>query len=280
MSSQYTIRSSPDDKSHKLISRGCFRFLYRPRVFLVIVLVAVGGSLVVLFQLFKNHREFSVQLEPQVPIADTEKQLEIIPTISAPFASNPQSQWVKSFDTETRPSWMDLPLPDKPLAFRVAVMSHPNEVKRRQLLRDNMFRGVRPSEINLAYRFVLGLPNNVPAENKMDTLREEQEKHGDLEIMDIDDAFDKLSQKRYHAFKWVRRSYCFLRYKCGLTRLIGRLSPSQMQVTTILWPLIPIRLFDSGRWLADFQQFWKEKMLILEKILLWWREWAHIGGIG
>lgn len=205
MFSQYTkLPSSPDDKSQKSTSSlGCLRCLYRPRVFFIIVLVVIGGTLVVLFQLFKGHNESSVQIEPHTPNADQEKQPDTITTISAPFHSSPQSQWIKSFDAETRPSWMDLPLPLEPLAFRVAVMSHPSEVERRQLIRDNIFKGVRPSEIDLKYCFVLGLPDNVPAERKMDTLRKEQEKHGDLEVMDIDDARDRLSQKRYHALKWA-----------------------------------------------------------------------------
>ncbi|GJJ08033.1 hypothetical protein Clacol_002240 [Clathrus columnatus] len=110
-----------------------------------------------------------------------------------------------TFDKEPRPSWMDSPPTQPPLSLRVAVLSHPKEVQRRQLIRDNIFKGVRRNEIQIDYRFLVGLPadGNYFSKKKVEKLREEGKEHGDLVIVEIKEAFDRVSEKRFAALKWA-----------------------------------------------------------------------------
>lgn len=126
---------------------------------------------------------------------------------------NRRQKWtapIFNFATEPRPAWMFANSSssigiEAPLSVRVAVLSHSDEVERRQLIRDYMFRGVRRSEIQIDYRFLVGMPNGwFGNENRLKGLRQEEQEHGDMVILDFKDSKYTLSKKRYYGLKWVR----------------------------------------------------------------------------
>lgn len=151
------------------------RFLFRSRVLIVLVLLAITLS-VTLFNTRGNKVHWSKWNGP-----------------------------IYSFDTELRPGWMDVPssTQNSPLLLRVAVLSHPKEVNRRQLIRDHIFKGVRSNEVNIEYRFIVGLHKQRHRGVPDYRLQKEHEQHGDLVILNFKDSYDRLSEKRYAALKWV-----------------------------------------------------------------------------
>ncbi|GJJ08179.1 hypothetical protein Clacol_002387 [Clathrus columnatus] len=107
------------------------------------------------------------------------------------------------FDKEERPGWLDVPRMGDPLLFRVAVISHPSEVHRRQYIRDLIFAGVPPNEIQIDYRFFVGLPLEDEFGEVSDEIWREQERHKDMVIIQKPDVYERISEKRYAALKWA-----------------------------------------------------------------------------
>jgi len=107
------------------------------------------------------------------------------------------------FDKEDRPAWLDSPRTGEPLLFRVAVISHPSEVQRRQHIRNSIFAGVPSKEIQLDYRFFVGMPLENEFGKVSDEIWKEQERHKDMVIMQKPDVFERISEKRYAALKWA-----------------------------------------------------------------------------
>lgn len=169
----YTRLPTTSEESEKpsRFSRSCLRSLCRPRILLVLVLIALCGSLFFFSPFIKSY-EHSSQTDPPLS-SPTNTPIDSPELIKPP-------ELITSFGNETRPAWLDLPPVEIPLIFRVAVLSHPKEVDRRQLIRDNIFKGVRPSEISIEYRFIVGLPDGGSKTSQT------------------------LSQKRYFSLKWVR----------------------------------------------------------------------------
>lgn len=196
-----------------------FRFLgSRPKTFLVSIAILSGLFVILFFRPFGNRSESGAKVA-----LEKEKDRPESPPPSSPSKS---LEWIQTFDVESRPSWMDAPPPQVPLILRVAVMSHPKEVQRRQIIRDYIFKGVRPTEVEIDYRFMVGSPDG-----SLDALQREHEEHKDLVILDFKDELDRLSQKRFLALKWVCNTSLYSSYFFTV-RLPRRPIPCQMQATT------------------------------------------------
>lgn len=107
------------------------------------------------------------------------------------------------FDKEVRPAWLDSPRTTKPLILRVAVISHPSEAQRRHLIRDSIFKGVSSKEVQIDYRFFVGIPEKngsslIKEETSYDIWQEER-RHKDMVILDFHDTYERISEKRYAA---------------------------------------------------------------------------------
>lgn len=109
------------------------------------------------------------------------------------------------FDKEAHPAWLDSPHAAEPLILRVAVISHPSEAERRQLIRDSVFKGVPSKEVQIDYRFFVGIPerNGSSWEDMPHDIWQEEQRHKDMVILDFPDTYERISQKRYAALKWV-----------------------------------------------------------------------------
>ncbi|KAF8888697.1 galactosyltransferase-domain-containing protein [Gymnopilus junonius] len=108
------------------------------------------------------------------------------------------------FNNVSRPHWLDVPLPE-PLVLRIAVITRVDAYERRQSLRDNIFRGVGEKDISMVYRFFVGAaPHTEQGNTDRRLVEEENRKHNDIIVLDdIDDIPERISEKRYAAFKWA-----------------------------------------------------------------------------
>lgn len=110
------------------------------------------------------------------------------------------------FDKEAHPAWLDSPQAAEPLILRVAVNSRPSEAERRQLIRDTVFKGVPSKEVQIDYRFFVGIPERNGSsweETPLHDIWQEEQRHKDMVILDFPDTHERISQKRYAALKWV-----------------------------------------------------------------------------
>lgn len=170
----------PGSRKSRIISR-ILRLSYRLKLVLFLLIPVVTLLLVIVIQKTKSRR---------------------------PIWNGP----TYSFDKEPRPAWMTVVTesPVKtPLSLRVAVLSHPKEVERRELIREYMFKGVPRNEVHIDHCFLVGKPSGWSAQGKLEKLLQEQEEHQDLVILDIEDSKKRLSQKRYSGLKWVCRLFAF-----------------------------------------------------------------------
>ncbi|KAF9000316.1 galactosyltransferase-domain-containing protein [Cyathus striatus] len=107
------------------------------------------------------------------------------------------------FNRDPRPSWLDVP-PLEPLVLRVAIISKADEFNRRQALRDAVFHGVRESEVKMVYKFFVGHSvGNTTSDAKIIRLETEKQTFNDIiQLDDIDDRRNRISEKRFAALKW------------------------------------------------------------------------------
>ncbi|GJJ06704.1 hypothetical protein Clacol_000899 [Clathrus columnatus] len=168
------------------------KLVHRFKIPIIIATLFVATGVIVVYRRGEGTVDIPIVTPPPSESPPPAEKTELDPTIFA-------------FDKESRPLWMDSPPTQPPLSLRVAVLSHPKEVQRRQLIRDNLFKGVRRNEIHIDYRFLVGLPvdgDNV-VEKKVEQLKEEEKEKGDLVIVEIKEAFNRLSEKRFAALKWA-----------------------------------------------------------------------------